>query len=348
MVENEAARAEQTMLTDGPAADKASDGYTAARMNLASLRTKLRDNSDITKKLTLIEKQREAKVTEAKLDRKRGTKAVASEENTLREAQMLAKQARHQERLSREERSSSEKAEAQGLALQHPAAALLKDSQRLNDQSNLVLDQSHSAQAKALAALDLKLAQSLAARASKGMAEARNDFALAIADRKKAVNDDTASAHDVVKDAQDSLKTNEEQPALLHVLHGQLTGGAALNAVVNTDTQGLMNAEETLGVERDQLINEKRSVANVDAQLAVLADEAKALRAEVRAAETEVLKAAHEHVTALKSYKEATAKALSSQTSLNSLRQADEKKQRAQLEAAKAKQKESSQRCLPH
>ena len=64
-------------------------------------------------------------------------------------------------------------------------------------QSNLVLDQSHSAQAKALAALDLKLAQSLAARASKGMAEARSNFALAIADRKKAVDDDALSAHKV-------------------------------------------------------------------------------------------------------------------------------------------------------
>ena len=34
----------------------------------------------------------------------------------------------------------------QGIALQQPAAALLRDSQKLNDQSNLVLDQSHSAQ----------------------------------------------------------------------------------------------------------------------------------------------------------------------------------------------------------
>ena len=64
-------------------------------------------------------------------------------------------------------------------------------------QSNLVLDQSHSAQAKALAALDLKLAQSLPARASRGMAQARSNFALAIADRKKAVNDDVLSAHKV-------------------------------------------------------------------------------------------------------------------------------------------------------
>ena len=151
-VEDAAARAEQAMLKDGPAADKASDDYTASRMRLASLRTKLRDNTDVTKKLTLVEKRRGAQVAQAEHERKGATKIVASEENTLREAQKLAKQARHMERLSREERSESEKAEAQGLALQHPAAALLKDSQRLNDQSNLVLDQSHSAQAKALEA----------------------------------------------------------------------------------------------------------------------------------------------------------------------------------------------------
>lgn len=343
-VEDSAARAEQAMLKDGPAADKASDDYTAARMRLASLRTKLRDNTDVTKKLTIVEKRREAQVTQADHERKGATKIVASEENTLREAQKLAKQARHMGRLSREERSESEKAEAQGLALQHPAAALLKDSQRLNDQSNLVLDQSHSAQAKALAALDLKLAQSLAARASKGMAEARNDFALAISDRQKAVTDDTDSAHKVRKDAQVSLKTNNEQPALLHVLHGQLTGGQALDAVVDTDTKGLMSAEETLGVDRDAVIDDKNSVASVDNQIAVLADQAKALRGEVRAAEKEVLQAAHEHVAALRSYKEATAKALASQTQLNSLRQEDMKTLREQREAAKTKQADSSRK----
>lgn len=343
-VEDAAARAEQAMLKDGPAADKASDGYTAARMRLASLRTKLRDNTAITKKLALVEKRRQAEVQEAARARKIATKSVASEDNTLKDAQKLAKEARRLQRLSREERSESEKAEAQGLALQHPAAALLKDSQRLNDQSNLVLDQSHSAQAKALAALDLKLAQSLAARASKGMAEAKHDFAAAIADRHKAVADDTASAHEVTKDAQVSLKTNSEQPELLHVLHGQTTGGKALGAVLDTDTKGLMKAEEALGEDRDAMVDDKKRVADVDTQIAVLTDQAKALRGEVRAAEKEVLQAAHEHVTALKAYKEATAKALSSQTQLNALREEDMKVLREQRSKAKAAQTESSQR----
>jgi len=343
-MEDSAARAEQAMLKDGPAADKASDDYTAARMRLASLRTKLRDNTEITKKLTLVEKRRQANVLEAERERKSATKSVASEDNTLKEAQKLAKEARHLERLSRDERSASEKAEAQGLALQQPAAALLKDSQRLNDQSNLVLDQSHSAQAKALAALDLKLAQNLAARASKGMAEAKHDFATAIADRHEAVADDTGSAHQVMKDAQVSLKTSSEQPALLHVLHGQTTGGAALGAVLDTDTQGLMKAEEALGQDRQELMGDKRRVADVDTQIAVLTDQAKALRGEVRAAEKEVLQAAHEHVAALKSYKEATAKALASQTQLNALRQEDMKVLRDQRHKAKAAQAQSSQR----
>ena len=245
--ESAAAQAEKSMLKDGPAAEKATDDYTAARMRLTTLRTKLRDNTDVRKQLMLVEKRRQAQVAEAKQKRDDATKSVGTEDSTLQEAQKIAKHARRRERTSRQERSESEKAEAQGLALQQPAAALLKDSQRLNDQSNLVLDQSHSAQAKALAALDLKLAQNLAGRASKGMAEAKRDFAKAISDRKAAVADDAVSAHEVRQVAQVSLKTNKEQPALLHVLHGQMTGGAALHAVVNTDTNGVLNAEETLG-----------------------------------------------------------------------------------------------------
>jgi hypothetical protein len=332
------------MLKDGPVADKASDAYTAARMNLASLRTKLRDNSDMAKKLKLVEKQRQTALAVAQHQRKKATKIVGSEENTLLEAQKLAKQARHMERLSREERSESEKAEAQGLALQRPAEALLKDSQRLNDQSNLVLDQSHSAQAKALAALDLKLAQSLAGRASKGMAEARQDFALAIEDRKKAVTDDTNAAHEVREDAQESLKTNNEQPALLHVLHGQTTGGAALNAVVESDTKGVMNAEETLGVDREGLIERKQDLSNVDTQLAVLAQAAKALRAEVRAAKKEVLEAAQAHLSALRGYRHATAQAISSQTQLNEMLHSDMYKVRRERDESRAAQHAASDR----
>ena len=343
-VEDVAARSEQAMLKDGPAAEKAEDDYTAARMRLSSLRTKLRDNVDTTKQLEIMEHRKQAEVSEAEEERKGSTKKVASEENTLVEAQKLAKKARRMQRMSRDERSESEKAEAQGLALQQPAAALLKDSTRLNDQSNLVLDQSHSAQAKALAALDLKLAQSLASRASKGMSEARSDFAQAIADRKEAVEHDSDSAQEVLKDAQVSLRTNNEQPGLLHVLHGQLTGGEALAAVVDTDTKGLMSAEESLGVARDTLIDRKRSVATIDNQMAVLVNQAKALRGEVRASQNEVLQAAQAHVSSLKAYKAVTAKALSSQTQLNTLREEDMKILREQREKARASQEEASQR----
>jgi hypothetical protein len=75
-----------------------------------------------------------------------------------------------------------------------------------------------------------------------------------------------------------------------------------------------MSAEEELGVDRDALIDKKKEVANADLQLAVLTDQAKALRAEVRAAETQVLQASREHISALKAYKTDTAEALSAQT----------------------------------
>ena len=92
------------------------------------------------------------------------------------------------------------------------------------------------------------------------------------------------------------------------------------------------------------MIEDERHVADVDTQIAVLSRQAKALRAEVRAAEKEVLEAARGHVSALRAYKQATATALSSQSQLNDLQEEDMKTLKEQRDAATLQQKQSGER----
>ena len=316
----------------------------AAKSRLASLRSKLRDDNNVAKHLTMVEKQHAAGVSDAISDRKSAALAVTSQEATLKKAESLAKDARHYQRLARNERSSSETAEAQGLALQKPAAALLKDSQKLNDQSNLVLDQSHSSQAKALASLDLKLAQSLADRAAKGMARAKQDFASAIDDRKAALKDDEVASNRVMEAAKVSLQTNPEQSSLLRIQQGQLTGSKALQSILNIDTNSVGAAQEKLGESRKQVKLAKESEGNVARQILVLDKEAKALRAEIGAAEKEVLAAAKEHLLAARKYKSATLKSISAQSKIETMREDEVRKLRSELASTKQSKEDAGQR----
>ncbi|EKX48912.1 hypothetical protein GUITHDRAFT_105538 [Guillardia theta CCMP2712] len=320
------------------------DKYVAAKSRLASLRSKLRDDTNVAKHLSIVEKQRAAGVSDAISDRKSAALAVTSQEATLKKAESLAKDARHYQRLARNERSSSETAEAQGLALQKPAAALLKDSQKLNDQSNLVLDQSHSSQAKALASLDLKLAQSLADRAAKGMARAKQDFASAIDDRKTALKDDEVASNRVMEAAKVSLQTNPEQSSLLRIQQGQLTGSKALQSILNIDTNSVGAAQEKLGESRKQVKLAKESEGDVARQILVLDKEAKALRAEIGAAEKEVLAAAKEHLLAARKYKSATLKSISAQSKIEAMREDEVRKLRSELASTKQSKEDAGQR----
>jgi len=65
--------------------------------------------------------------------------------------------ARKQDDLEIRDRAKSEMEEGRGVAMQRPSGVLLSDSKKLNSQSNMVLHNSKSTQAKALAALDLKM-----------------------------------------------------------------------------------------------------------------------------------------------------------------------------------------------
>ena len=204
-----------------------------------------------------------------------------------------------------EDKDASEKDEAEGIAIQEPAAALLKDSQKLNDQSNLVLDQSKSSQAKALAALDLNLAQSLATRASEGMSSAKEYFSRAIAQRKKAVAADDAASAAVIGEAKASLKVNHEVPELMHVLHGQETGDMAARDVVDADEKSVNDEENALGEDRDAVRNAYTTRALTLNQLTLAKNEAGVLRKELLAAQEAVVTAAKAHVEAAKQYKRA-------------------------------------------
>lgn len=201
------------------------------------------------------------------------------------------------------DKDASEKDEAEGIAIQEPAASLLKDSQKLNDQSNLVLDQSKSAQAKALAALDLNLAQSLATRASEGMSSAKDYFSRAIAARKKAVAADDAAASQITGEAKASLVVNHEVPELLHVLHGQDTGESAIRHVVDADERSVNDASARLGEDREAVRSAYEARSLTLSQIVLAKNEAGLLRKELVAAQKAVVVAAKQHVAASQRYK---------------------------------------------
>mmetsp|Transcript_40306 Transcript_40306/g.95376 ORF Transcript_40306/g.95376 Transcript_40306/m.95376 type:complete len:575 (-) Transcript_40306:194-1918(-) len=340
--EQEAKLQEKRMVATEPVSAKTEDDYIAARTHLASLRREVADDTERRATLEVEEKARLNQVDDAKAARKAAAMRVSLSANTLVSANHLAATARASKTAARTERSTSEKREAQGIALQQPAAALLRDSQKLNDQSNLVLDQSHSAQAKALAALDLKLAQSLAGRASKGMAKAKGFFAEAITDRKAAVEDDQEAAQTTIEAAQVSLKQNKEMPALMHVLHGQQTGGKAASAVVDADSKALDNAEKAFGAEKAHFASAVSEESKVAKEIFALSERSGIIRKEVHAAQAFVVDAAKAHLRAAQAYKDATQASVRAQTSADHLRQHEVKELEKKLADARDAKEEAS------
>ncbi len=233
----------------------------------------------------------------------------------------------------------SEREEAEGAATQGPAEGLLQDSRRLNDQSNLVLDQSHSPQAKALAALDLKMAQSLAQRAADGMAQAKAHFARAIAARKQAVTDDEAAAADVTKAAQASLADNPGDASLERVLRGQESGGAGVTAVMTADVAVLDHKEQQLGAAEEDLKSDREALADASERLAALAQEAASLQKELAVAEASVQRAAASHSSAARLLRQATALSISAEDAADKHRAVDAGSARKRIAAAMAQKR---------
>jgi hypothetical protein len=255
------------------------------------------------------------------------------------QARKLAAAGRGLEEAGKASRSASEREEAEGAATQGPAEGLLRDSRRLNDQSNLVLDQSHSPQAKALAALDLKMAQSLAQRAADGMADAKAHFASAIAARKQAVADDVAAAADVTKAAQASLVEQPDDAALVRVVRGGERGERALADVVTADVAALDAREEHLGDARAAAEADGAALAAASERVAALGQEAAAVRRELSAAEATVRRAAAAQASAVRLLREATAQSVSAEARSDTARGKEARGMRARLAAVVAQKR---------
>ncbi len=313
---------------ESPVVASTEDTYVATRSRVSSLKATLSTSVQDAQKLTMEEADDNAEVKAALLARKRAAMRVSAKENVAKDAEQLQHTAHELEDQALREKENSEKDEAEGVAIQQPAASLLKDSKKLNDQSNLVLDQSHSSQAKALAALDLNLAQSLATRASQGMKQAKSYFSQAIDERKRAVAADQAAAQNIINAAKASLKVNHEVPALLHVLHGQETGNVAARDVVNADMDAIKKAEGRLGQDREAVTEayNKRSTTIQQVQLAK--QQADTLRKELVAAEQSVVQAAKAHLLATKRYNEAAAARKAAEDKIGNL----EEKERLNLD----------------
>lgn len=236
-------------------------------------------------------------------------------------------------------RSLSEREEAEGAASQGPAEGLLRDSRRLNDQSNLVLDQSHSPQAKALAALDLKMAQSLAQRAADGMAKAKAHFARAIAARKRAVADDESASADVTEAAQASLADQPGDAALERVLQGQESGGGGVAAVMTADVAVLEQRERQLGAADGLLGADQRALAAATERLAALGEEAGSLQKELALAEASVRKAAWSQSAAERLVHRATVLSIAAEKAADMARATEAGSVRKSLAAAVAQKR---------
>ena len=255
------------------------------------------------------------------------------------QARDLDSEGRYLQEAGKAARSLSEREEAEGAASQGPAEDLLRDSRRLNDQSNLVLDQSHSPQAKALAALDLKMAQSLAQRAADGMAQAKNHFARAIAARKEAVSDGVGASRDVIKAARASLSARPGDAALQRVVQGQEGVAMGTAAVVTADVASLNEREEKLGAADRAVKSDGAALAAAAERVTALAEEAAALSKELGAAEGSVRRAAASQSKAAHLLRQATAQALAAEGAAETAHATDASRARKHIAAAIAQKR---------
>jgi hypothetical protein len=198
---------------------------------------------------------------------------VSEEQNTLRAATRLVDAARAEQQAEIKHRAASEEDQGKGIATERPAGVLLAESKALNRQSNTVLHQSHSTQAKALAALDLKMAQGLADKASDGMTAAKKLFARAIAERKDAVAAAAASAKDIIHAAYKSEAENRDDASLRHVREGDTVGTAAEQAVIEADARAVDSAEKGLGQAKEALQTAQGDRARLASHLATVQDQ---------------------------------------------------------------------------
>jgi len=196
--EKKAAFAREQELEITPLASRTEDALLMAGGELHTDRTKLADTEGQQRKWRTAESAAGRLIKKAQQARSHAALKVSEDEETLKRATQLVNSARKQDDLEIRDRAKSEMEEGRGVAMQRPSGVLLADSKKLNSQSNMVLHNSKSTQAKALAALDLKMAQQLADRASSGMVAAKSYFTDAIKQRKQATAAAEAAATDTV------------------------------------------------------------------------------------------------------------------------------------------------------
>ena len=264
--------------------------------------------------------------------------STRQDEETLKRATHLVDQARSQDDQEISHRARSEMDEGRGVAMQRPSGVLLADSKKLNTQSNLVLKHSKSTQAKALAALDLKMAQKLADRASSGMVAAKGYFTDAIHDRKEATAAAEQAATDTVNAASVSLTMDENSPKLHQIEEGEEQGPDALQDIVAIDAQQVDRAEGQLGAARETLKDNQSHARTLSAEIGQVQKKIDTLHKQLRVAQVEVLEAAWAHVAATKRLETASADALSSETKVNDMRADEAQKLQQELHDARHSQ----------
>ena len=283
--EKKAAFAREQQLKLTPLASRTEDALLMAGGELHTDRTKLGDAEARQQNWRSAEAATERLIKKAQQARANAALTVSNDEDTLKRAPQLVNEARQQDDLEISHRARSEMEEGRGIAMQRPSGVLLADSKKLNAQSNMVLEHSKSTQAKALAALDLKMAQQLADRASSGMVAAKSYFTKAIQERKEATAAAEAAAADTVNAASVSLTMAPNSPVLHHIENGEEQGPNALEDIVTADAQQVDHAEGQLGAARQNLASDQARVRTLSAEIWKVQEKINTVHTQLRAAQ---------------------------------------------------------------
>ena len=265
--EKKAAFAQEQELQLAPVASRTEDALLMAGGELHTDRTKLSDTIAQQQKWRSAASATQRLIQKAQKARAKAALKVSEDEETLKRATELVNNARKEDDLEVRDRAKSEMDEGRGVAMQRPSGVLLADSKKLNTQSNMVLRHSKSTQAKALAALDLKMAQQLADRASSGMVAAKGYFTEAIHKRKEATSAAEAAATDTVNAASVSLTMDANSPLLHQIENGEDQGPKALQDIIATDAQQVDHAEGKLGAAREALAEGQTRARKLSAEI---------------------------------------------------------------------------------
>ena len=340
--EKKVAFAREQELKLEPIASRTEDALLVAGGELHTDRTRLADTISQRQKWRAASAATQRLISKAQKERAHAALEVSDDEATLRRATQLVEAARRENELEVKHRARSEMDEGRGIAMQRPSGVLLADSKTLNSQSNMVLQHSKSTQAKALAALDLKMAQQLADRASSGMVAAKGYFTEAIGERKKATAAAEKAAADTVDAATVSL-TMAHDSGLLHTIEdGEKQGPKALQDIVATDARQVDEAEGKLGAARETLSEGQTRARKLSAEVWQVQKKIDRLREELRVAQSQVLAAAKGHVAATQRLEKASAEVLSSSDAVSGMREEEMAKLKRELHDAQHAQLRAS------